>query len=156
MDEVKEYPNTVTDLRDLIVDRLVKAGFQQDEETYGFDMVYSYPCQTKPSSRPSVFIIIHHRDYDGGRFPKGYYVNAHFRGILIGWDSGWYRDDPRKPIVKCANDSFEGHSVDSIRLDRLEAWIEHQKELVELVDKFNLDFKKLHNKKISVHGKAKN
>lgn len=150
MDAVKEYPKPVTDLRDLIVDRLVNAGFQQDEETYGFDMVYSYPCQAKPSSRPSVFIIIHHRDYDGGKVPRGYYVNAQFRGIVIGWDSGWYCDTPRKPIVRCENDSFEGHTVDSIRMDMLDSWIKHQKELVELVDKFSLDFKKLHTKKKKV------
>lgn len=147
MEEVKEYPKLVAELRDLIVDRLVKAGFLRDEETYGFDMVYSYPCQAKPSSRPSVFIIIHHRDYDGGKVPKGYYVNAQFRGIIIGWDSGWYCDTPRKPVIKCANDNFEGHTVESIRLDMLDAWIKHQKELVELADKFNLDFKKLHTKK---------
>lgn len=142
-----DYPKQVTDLRDLIVSRLVEAGFQKDEETYGFDMVYSYPCAAKPSYRPSVFIIIHHRDYDGGKVPKGYYVDAHFRGIMIGWGSEWYYDAPRKPIVKCANDNFEGHSVESIRLDMLNSWIEHQKELVELVDKFDTDFKKLHTKK---------
>lgn len=144
-----EYPKLVTDLRDLIVDRLVKAGFQKDEETYGFDMVYSYPCQAKPSSRPSVFIIIYYQNYDCGRVPKGYYVDAHFRGILIGWDSGWNFNTPHKPKIRCYNDIFEGHSVDSIRLDMLDAWIKHQKELVELVDKFNLDFKKLHTRKIA-------
>lgn len=147
MGEVKEYPKLVADLRDLIVDRLVKAGFQQDEETYGFDMVYSYPCQAKPSSRPTVFFICHYQDYDSCRVKKGYYLNAQFRGITIGWDSGWYCNTPRKPFIKCANDSFEGNSVDYIRLDMLDAWIKHQKELVELADKFNLDFKKLHTKK---------
>ena len=142
-----DYPKQVTDLRDLIVSRLVEAGFQKDEETYGFDMVYSYPCQAKPSSRPSVFIIIHHRDYDGGKVPKGYYVDAQFRGIMIGWDAGWCCDTPRKPIVKCSNDIFEGHSVESIRLDMLDSWIEHQKKLTEIVDRFDTDFKKLHSKK---------
>ena len=142
-----DLPKSVIELRELIVSRLVDAGFQKDEETYGFDMVYSYPCAAKPSYRPSVFMIIHHRDYDGGRTPKGYYVNAQFRGILIGWDAGWYINTPRKPIIKYDNDNFEGHSVDSIRLDMLDSWIQHQKELVTLADKFDKDFKKLHNKK---------
>ncbi len=149
-----DYPKQVTDLRDLIVSRLVEAGFQKDEETYGFDMVYSYPCPAKPSSRPSVFIIIHHRDYDGSKVPKGYYVNAHFRGIIIGWDAGWYCDTPRKPIIKYSNDIFEGHSVESIRLDMLDSWIEHQKKLTELADKFDTDFKKLHAKKLARNKKG--
>lgn len=142
-----DLPKEVIELRDLIVSRLVEAGFQKDEETYGFDMVYSYPCAAKPSYRPSVFIIIHHRDYDGGWIPKGYYVNAQFRGIMIGWDSGWNLNTPRKPMIKCDNNNFEGHRVDSIRLDMLDSWIKHQKELVTLFDKFDKDFKKLHNKK---------
>lgn len=142
-----DLPKEVIELRDLIVSRLVDAGFQKDEETYGFDMVYSYPCAAKPSSRPSVFIIYHYQDYDSSRVKKGYYVNAHFRGILIGWDSGWSCNTPRKPFIKCDNDSFEGQSVDSIRLDMLDAWIKNQKELVTLFDKFDKDFKKLHNKK---------
>lgn len=142
-----DLPKEVIELRDLLVNRLVEAGFQKGEETYGFDMVYSYPCQAKPSSRPCVLIIIHHRDYDGGRVPKGYYVDAHFRGIMIGWDSGWNVNTPRKPMIKCDNDNFEGHSVDSIRLDMLDSWIKHQKELVTLFDKFDKDFKKLHNNK---------
>ena len=146
MGEVKEYPKPVTDLRDLIVDRLVKAGFQKDEETYGFDMVYSYPCEAKPSSRPSVFIICHYQAFDGSVVKKGYYVDAQFRGIMIGWDC-WDMRTPHKPIIKCDNSCFEGQTVDSIRLDMLDAWIKHQKELIELVDKFNLDFKKLHTKK---------
>jgi hypothetical protein len=94
-----------------------------------------------------VFIIIHHRDYDGGWIPKGYYVNAQFRGIMIGWDSGWNLNTPRKPMIKCDNNNYDGNSVDSIRLDMLDSWIKHQKELVTLFDKFDKDFKKLHNKK---------
>lgn len=142
-----DLPKEVLELRDLIANRLVDAGFQKDEETYGFDMVYSYPCAAKSSCRPSVFIIIQHRDYDGGPIPKGYYVNAQFRGIMIGWDPGWYINTPRKPMIKCELDNFEGHRVDSIRLDMLDSWIRHQKELVKLFDKFDKDFKKLHNKK---------
>lgn len=141
-----DLPKDVIELRDLIVSRLVDAGFQKDEETYGFDMVYSYPCQAKPSSRPSVFLICHYQSFDGSIVKKGYYVNAHFRGIIIGWDC-WDMRTPHKPIIKCDNSCFEGQSVDSIRLDMLDSWIKHQKELVTLFDKFDKDFKKLHTKK---------
>lgn len=109
-------------------------------------MVYSYPCEAKPSSRPSVFIICHYQSFDGRIVKKGYYVYAQFRGIIIGWDC-WDMRTPHKPIIKCDNSCFEGQSVDSIRLDMLDSWIKHQKELVSLFDKFDKDFKKLHNKK---------